>query len=139
MGTTTPISPGVKGQGVLIFTDMFGGTPSNISLSLLQPEKIDVLTGANLPMLLRILGMREQNLSQLVLEAKNAAIQGIVAAGEVLSRKITGAWSCSGSVLIIVLCMARSLSPGYHIYEPRPLWLPMMNWLPMNCAKPLWD
>lgn len=80
-----------SGQGVLILTDMFGGTPSNISLSLLQPEKIDVLTGANLPMLLRILGMREQNLSQLVLEAKNAAIQGIVAAGEVLSRKITGA------------------------------------------------
>lgn len=80
-----------SGRGVLILTDMFGGTPSNISLSLLQPEKIDVLTGANLPMLLRILGMREQNLSDLVLDAKNAAIQGIVAAGEVLSRKIKGA------------------------------------------------
>ena len=68
---------------------MFGGTPSNISLSLLQPGKVDVLTGANLPMLLRILGMRTQELSQLALEAKNAAIQGIVVAGEVLSRKIT--------------------------------------------------
>lgn len=80
-----------SGSGVLILTDMFGGTPSNISLSLLQPEKIDILTGANLPMLLRIMGMREQNLSQLVLDAKNAAIQGIVAAGEVLTRKISGA------------------------------------------------
>lgn len=77
------------GDGVIILTDMFGGTPSNISLSLLQPGKVDVLTGANLPMLLRILGMRSQNLSQLALEAKNAAIQGIVVAGEVLTRKIT--------------------------------------------------
>jgi len=79
------------GEGVIILTDMFGGTPSNISLSLLQPGKVDVLTGANLPMLLRILGMRGQELSQLALEAKNAAIQGIVVAGEVLSRKITEA------------------------------------------------
>ncbi|MDY0275412.1 MAG: PTS sugar transporter subunit IIA [Desulfomicrobium sp.] len=80
-----------SGNGVLILTDMFGGTPSNISLSLLQTNKIDVLTGANLPMLLRILGMRDQNLSELVLDAKNAAIQGIVAAGEILTRKIKGA------------------------------------------------
>lgn len=78
------------GQGVIILTDMFGGTPSNISLSLLQTDKVEVLTGANLPMLLRILGMREKDLSQLALEAKNAGIQGIVVAGEVLSRKIEG-------------------------------------------------
>jgi PTS system mannose-specific IIA component len=77
------------GDGVIILTDMFGGTPSNISLSVLQPGKVDVLTGANLPMLLRILGMRQQPLSQLTIDAKNAAIQGIVAAGEVLTRKIT--------------------------------------------------
>ena len=77
------------GDGVIILTDMFGGTPSNISLSLLQPGKVDVLTGANLPMLLRILGMRGQDLSQLAQAAKTAAIQGIVVAGEVLSRKIT--------------------------------------------------
>ena len=77
------------GDGVIILTDLFGGTPSNISLSLLQPGKVDVLTGANLPMLLRILGMRGQDLSQLAQDAKNAAIQGIGVAGEVLSRKIT--------------------------------------------------
>lgn len=75
------------GSGVIILTDMFGGTPSNISLSLLQPNKIDVLTGANLPMLLRVLAMRAQPLNDLVLEAKKAAIHGIVAAGEVLTRK----------------------------------------------------
>lgn len=78
-----------KGDGVIILTDMFGGTPSNISLSLLQPGKVDVLTGVNLPMLLRILGMRDQELSQLAQNAKNAAIQGIVLAGEVLTRKIS--------------------------------------------------
>lgn len=79
------------GSGTIILTDMFGGTPSNISLSLLQPGKIDVLTGANLPMLLRILGMRDKNLTELAQDAKNAAIQGIVVAGEVLSRKINEA------------------------------------------------
>lgn len=79
------------GSGTIILTDMFGGTPSNISLSLLQPGKVDVLTGANLPMLLRILGMRDKNLTELAQDAKNAAIQGIVVAGEVLSRKINEA------------------------------------------------
>lgn len=76
------------GDGVIILTDMFGGTPSNISLSLLQPGKVDVLTGVNLPMLLRILGMRDQELTQLAQNAKSAGIQGIVLAGEVLTRKI---------------------------------------------------
>jgi PTS system mannose-specific IIA component len=76
------------GEGVIILTDMFGGTPSNISLSLLQPGKVDVLTGVNLPMLLRILGMRDQDLTQLAQNAKSAGIQGIVLAGEVLTRKI---------------------------------------------------
>jgi PTS system mannose-specific IIA component len=80
-----------KGDGVIILTDMFGGTPSNISLSLLQPGKVDVLTGVNLPMLLRILGMRDQDLPQLAQNAKSAAIQGIVLAGEVLTRKINEA------------------------------------------------
>lgn len=80
-----------SGDGVIILTDMFGGTPSNISLSLLQPGKVDVLTGVNLPMLLRILGMRDQELSVLAQNAKNAAIQGIVLAGEVLTRKISEA------------------------------------------------
>ena len=79
------------GEGVIILTDMFGGTPSNISLSLLQPGKVDVLTGVNLPMLLRILGMRDQELTQLAQNAKNAGIQGIVLAGEVLTRKIVEA------------------------------------------------
>ena len=42
------------GQGVLILTDMYGGTPSNISLSFLEEKKIEVITGVNLPMLIKL-------------------------------------------------------------------------------------
>lgn len=43
-----------EGQGVLILTDMFGGTPCNIAMTFLQPGRIEVLTGVNLPMVLRL-------------------------------------------------------------------------------------
>jgi PTS system mannose-specific IIA component len=43
-----------SGQGILILTDMYGGTPSNISLSFLEEKKIEVITGVNLPMLLKL-------------------------------------------------------------------------------------
>lgn len=43
-----------QGNGVLILTDMFGGTPSNISLTFLEKGKIDIVTGVNLPMLIRL-------------------------------------------------------------------------------------
>ncbi len=42
-----------QGQGVLVLTDMFGGTPNNISLALMQDEKVEVVTGVNLPMVIR--------------------------------------------------------------------------------------
>jgi len=42
------------GQGVLILTDMYGGTPSNISLSFLEEKRIEIITGVNLPMLLKL-------------------------------------------------------------------------------------
>ena len=48
-----------RGQGVLILTDMFGGTPSNLSLSFLEEGRIDVLTGVNLPVLIRAVKMRK--------------------------------------------------------------------------------
>ena len=43
-----------KGQGILLLTDMFGGTPSNLGLSFLENGKVEVLTGANLPMLIKL-------------------------------------------------------------------------------------
>ena len=64
------IAVGIKavdeGDGVLILTDMFGGTPSNLSLSFLEEGRIDVLTGVNLPVLIRAARMRkDHDLSEL--------------------------------------------------------------------------
>ncbi|MFW5863758.1 MAG: PTS sugar transporter subunit IIA [Desulfohalobiaceae bacterium] len=78
-----------KGQGVLVLTDMFGGSPSNLSLSLLGSGRLEVITGANLPMLLKILSSRDAGLQDLALEAKSAGQQGIVVAGEVLKQKVS--------------------------------------------------
>lgn len=47
------------GDGVIILTDMFGGTPSNISLSFLEEDKIEVVAGVNLPMLIKLVAYRE--------------------------------------------------------------------------------
>ncbi len=50
---------GEDGEGVLIMTDMFGGTPSNISLSFLSSENVEVLTGVNLPMVLKFFNSQD--------------------------------------------------------------------------------
>jgi len=61
-----------KGKGVLLLTDMFGGTPSNISLSFLDESNVEVITGVNLPMLLKLLDSREEKelkeLANLIME-----------------------------------------------------------------------
>jgi mannose PTS system EIIA component len=75
------------GGGVLALTDMFGGTPSNLSLSLLGTGALEVLTGVNLPMLIKVLSQRTQPLSKIAADAKTAGCQGIVLAGEVLRGK----------------------------------------------------
>ena len=58
------ITAGIKAvddkKGVLIMTDMFGGTPSNLSYSLLEEGRIEVITGANLPMLIRAVNHRQK-------------------------------------------------------------------------------
>jgi PTS system mannose-specific IIA component len=56
---TDAVSSVEIGDGVLIMTDMFGGTPSNISLSLLNAGKVEVVTGVNLPMLIKLITYRE--------------------------------------------------------------------------------
>ncbi|EPR42203.1 PTS system fructose subfamily IIA component [Desulfovibrio sp. X2] len=76
------------GNGVLILTDMFGGTPTNLSLSLLTAGKVEVITGVNLPMLIKVLQHRGQTPQEMAGLAKNAGVQGIVVAGEVLRKKI---------------------------------------------------
>lgn len=77
-----------EGDGVLVLTDMFGGTPTNLSLSLLRESNIEVITGVNLPMLLKALTSRHLRPADLAAEAKRAGVQGIVVAGEVLRQKM---------------------------------------------------
>lgn len=76
-----------SGAGVVIFTDMFGGTPSNLSISLLSSLKVEVITGVNLPMLLRAFNRRSESLTELAREVREAGVQGIVVAGEILRQK----------------------------------------------------
>ena len=47
--------------GVLILTDMFGGTPSNVGLTFLEPNRVEVITGVNLPMLIKLAGLQSSS------------------------------------------------------------------------------
>jgi PTS system mannose-specific IIA component len=74
-----------KGEGVLILTDMFGGTPSNLSLSFLKEGKIEVLTGVNLPMIIAIVQNRPNfNVTALAEIAQEAGKMGISLASKLL-------------------------------------------------------
>ena len=78
-----------RGQGVLILTDLFGGTPSNISLSFLKEGKLEVVTGVNLPMLLKLYDKRhEMNLAEFASYIKEYGRKNIYLASEVLSKKV---------------------------------------------------
>ena len=63
-----------QGAGVLILTDMFGGTPSNLAMSFLTQGKIEVITGVNLPMLIKLVNLPEQ--SDLLAVARDMRDQG---------------------------------------------------------------
>jgi len=77
-----------NGSGVVILTDMLGGTPSNLTLSFLQEGKVEVITGVNLPMLMKLAQLREQsNLREVALALKQSGQKGITVASEVLHKK----------------------------------------------------
>lgn len=74
------------GDGVIILTDMFGGTPSNLSLSFLNQKGIEVVTGVNLPMLIKLARGRENvNVDELAQVIKNYGQRSISLASEILS------------------------------------------------------
>jgi len=74
------------GAGVLILTDMFGGTPSNVGMTLHDSQKVEVLTGANLPMLIKLASVRaEGDLTEAVKAAHEAGRKYINVASWVLS------------------------------------------------------
>ena len=75
-----------SGDGVLVLTDMFGGSPNNISLTFLEENQLEVVTGVNLPMLIKAAtGRRETTLAQLAHKVCEAGRDAISAAGELLS------------------------------------------------------
>jgi PTS system mannose-specific IIA component len=77
-----------EGDGVLILTDMFGGTPSNMSLAFLQEDRVEVLTGLNLPMMIKLSNCREERrLKELARMVKEAGQKNINLASEILQKK----------------------------------------------------
>ncbi|RPI50770.1 MAG: PTS sugar transporter subunit IIA [Chloroflexi bacterium] len=77
-----------SGSGVLILTDMFGGTPSNMSLAFLSEGRVEVVTGLNLPMLIKISNCREgRTLQELAKMVKEAGQRNINLASEILQKK----------------------------------------------------
>ena len=66
-----------QGQGVLVLTDIYGATPSNIAVRLLRPGKVEGLAGVNLPMLIRALTYRDEPLEAVLEKARSGAIEGV--------------------------------------------------------------
>lgn len=75
------------GHGVVALTDLFGGSPTTMSLSLMKSEKLEVITGVNLPMLVAALQNRSMNLDALAEKVKSSGAQGIKVAGAMLRKK----------------------------------------------------
>ena len=75
------------GRGVILLTDLFGGTPSNLAISLMQPGKVEVIAGINLPMLIRLEGARRtMSVKDAVAAAREAGRKYISVASEVLGE-----------------------------------------------------
>jgi len=78
-----------EGKGVLILTDMYGGTPSNISLSFLEEKKIEVITGVNLPMLLKLATYQDDmDVEALAVFITDYGQRNINLASEVLKKRV---------------------------------------------------
>jgi PTS system mannose-specific IIA component len=85
------IADGIKavdsGAGVIVLTDLFGGTPSNLAISLMQAGKVEVIAGINLPMLIRLAGARKNMaVGAAVLAAREAGRNYITIASEFLGQ-----------------------------------------------------
>ena len=66
-----------NGEGALVLTDIFGASPSNLAIKLLQPGWVEGLTGVNLPMLLRALTYREKGMEILLQRARDGGRDGV--------------------------------------------------------------
>jgi PTS system mannose-specific IIA component len=76
------------GSGVILLTDMFGGTPSNLAISVMEPGKVEVVAGVNLPMLIKLASIRGDKLLPAAIEdAQDAGRKYINVASRVLNGK----------------------------------------------------
>ena len=75
-----------SGAGVCITTDMFGGTPSNLAISVMQGNQVEVIAGLNLPMLIKLVRSRDLPLEKAAVESADAARKDINIASELLKN-----------------------------------------------------
>ncbi|AOG01486.1 MAG: PTS sugar transporter subunit IIA [Blastomonas fulva] len=76
------------GKGVIVLTDLFGGTPSNLAISLLDAGRVEVIAGVNLPMLIRLEGARRSmNVRDAVAAARDAGQKYISVASDLLGQE----------------------------------------------------
>ena len=76
------------GSGVILLTDMFGGTPSNLAISVMEAGSVEVIAGANLPMLIKLASVRgEKPLAEAIADAQDAGRKYINVASQVLNGK----------------------------------------------------
>ena len=76
-----------KKKGVVLLTDMFGGTPSNLAISLMEEGKIEVISGMNVPMLVKLLRMRKKTLKEAITTASESGKNYIVVASDLLEKR----------------------------------------------------
>ncbi|MBT9613260.1 MAG: PTS sugar transporter subunit IIA [Burkholderiales bacterium] len=79
-----------QGEGVLVLSDMYGATPCNVSCRLLEPGRVDVVAGVNLPMLVRVLTYRNEPLPVLVEKAISGGRDGVIEVSKEACRVATG-------------------------------------------------
>ncbi|MCB1468142.1 MAG: PTS sugar transporter subunit IIA, partial [Rhizobiaceae bacterium] len=76
------------GEGVIILTDMFGGTPSNLAISVMEPGRVEIIAGVNLPMLIKLSSVRKEGgMANALNEAQNAGRKYINVASQLLNGK----------------------------------------------------
>jgi PTS system mannose-specific IIA component len=76
-----------KGDGVIVLTDMFGGTPSNLAISIMEQARIEVLAGVNLPMLVKLASVRNRPIAEAVRMAQEAGRKYITVASRILAKE----------------------------------------------------
>ena len=76
------------GKGAIVLTDMFGGTPSNLAISIMESSKVDVIAGINLPMLVKLTSIRSTlTFTEAVDQAKEAGQKYIMTASQILGQE----------------------------------------------------